>query len=230
MIRHAGAIGFLGGTFDPPHLGHLTLAHAARTALALAEVRLVPAAAPWQKSSISPAGARADMVALAIASEPGLVLDRTELLRGGPSYTVDTLRQLRAALGNDACVVWIIGGDQMARLDTWVQWQHLLDFCHLAVARRNDAPLALSESQRAFYVRHRAEPAAALRRPHGQLLEVPMPPVDVAATTLRALLARCAETLNSDERSMLARALKPQVLDYIGRHSLYCAAAARNQG
>ncbi|HXF45777.1 MAG TPA: adenylyltransferase/cytidyltransferase family protein, partial [Burkholderiaceae bacterium] len=81
------AIGLLGGSFDPIHLGHLLLARAARDALDLAEVRLIPAAQPWQKGElVAPAEHRVRMIELAIAGEPRLVVDRIELERGGPSY------------------------------------------------------------------------------------------------------------------------------------------------
>lgn len=215
------ALGFLGGTFDPPHAGHLALARAARDALGLAEVRLVPAAQPWQKGPITDASHRAHMVELAIHGEAGLALDMHEIERGGPSYTVDTLTALRRFLGDAVPLVWIIGGDQMERLDTWRRWEHLLDLAHLAVARRNDQVLQLNDGLQTFFNAYWARPQAAMQRAHGHVIEVPMRAVDASATALRALLARDENSLTSDERRSLVDALHPAVLDYIRAHSLY---------
>ena len=221
-MRLSPAIGFLGGSFDPPHAGHLALAHAARAALGLAEVRLLPAAQPWQKGPITGAAHRAHMVELAIHGEAGLALDMHEIERGGVSYTVDTLSALRQSLGDTVTLVWIIGGDQMERLDTWHRWERLLDLAHLAVARRNDRILQLNDRLQTFFNAHWARPQAAMDRTHGHVIEVDMPAVDVSATGLRALLTRADAALTSDERRMLTSALHPTVLDYIRAHSLYC--------
>lgn len=214
-------IGFLGGSFDPPHAGHLALARAACDTLDLAETRFMPAAQPWQKQTLTDASHRAHMVALAIRGEPGFALDMREIERGGASYTVDTLHALRDSLGADAPLVWIVGGDQMARLDTWFQWEKLLDLAHLAVARRNDQVLQLNDRLHTFYNAHWAKPDVALRRAYGHVIETAMPPFDASATALRALLARPEASLSSNERLTLARQLHPAVLDYIRAHSLY---------
>ena len=80
--------------------------------------------------------ARARMLDLAVAGEPGLKVDRRELRREGPSYTVDTLRELRAELGPHEPIVWMLGGDSLLQLDTWHRWQELFEYAHvLAVAR-----------------------------------------------------------------------------------------------
>ena len=93
-------IGILGGTFDPIHVGHLALARAARDALALDEVRFVPTGQSWQKGQVvAGAAQRLEMVRLTLAGEPGLVVDAREAQRDGPSYTVDTLAELRRELG-----------------------------------------------------------------------------------------------------------------------------------
>ena len=134
----AKAIGFLGGTFDPPHVGHLTLARAARNALSLQHVHFVPAGQPWQKPQISAATHRVRMLELALADSPEFILDTREVARSDASYTVDTLRALRQELGTRIPLVWIIGSDQLARLPTWHQWETLLTLAHLAVATRLD--------------------------------------------------------------------------------------------
>ena len=127
---------YYGGTFDPVHAGHLSVAREVRDALG-AQVFLLPAADPPHKDvTHADAQARARMLDLAVAGEPGLKVDRRELRREGPSYTVDTLRELRAELGPDAPLVWMIGGDSLVQLHTWSRWRELFALAHvLAVAR-----------------------------------------------------------------------------------------------
>src|SRR5438477_6930163 len=94
--------GLLGGTFDPIHLGHLILAECAREQFGLNEVRFLVAGDPWRKwgKPVSPAPHRIAMVRLAIAGNPDFVLDASEVDRAGPTYTVDTLRAIRAGMGS----------------------------------------------------------------------------------------------------------------------------------
>jgi nicotinate (nicotinamide) nucleotide adenylyltransferase/ribosome silencing factor RsfS/YbeB/iojap len=214
----APPIGLLGGSFDPIHVGHLQLARDARDRLGLAEVRLVPAAQPWQKGPITEAAQRAHMVALAIAGEPGLVLDMHEIERGGPSYTIDTLRALRAQVGPAQPLVLIIGADQMARLDTWREWQALTDYAHIAVAHRDGTPAALSPPLQAFRRAHHAPIGALRQRPQGALVDLPMTPVDASATEIRALLS---EPPSPARDARLAALVPPPVLLYIRQQGLY---------
>jgi nicotinate-nucleotide adenylyltransferase len=215
----SGAVGILGGSFDPVHRGHLALAQAARAALELEQVRLMPAAQPWQKGALAASAAdRAHLIELALGEQPGLVLDMHEIARGGPSYTIDTLRELRAALGPATPLVLILGGDQFDRLDTWREWQALTDCAHLAVAQRAGAALAPAAAVQAWALPRRAAPADALRRPAGAVIEFAMPPVPVSATALRAALA-AKPTPEGEAR--LRAALGPAVLDYIRAHHLY---------
>jgi nicotinate-nucleotide adenylyltransferase len=127
---------FYGGTFDPVHNGHVAIARAVRDALD-AEVALLPAADPPHKQRThADAAQRAAMLELAIAGEPRLRVDRRELGRAGPSYTVDTLRELRAELGPDRPVAWLVGADAVAELDTWHDWRRLFDYAHVIAAER----------------------------------------------------------------------------------------------
>jgi nicotinate-nucleotide adenylyltransferase len=211
-------IGLLGGSFDPIHAGHLALARAACTRLGLAQLLLIPAAQPWQKGPITAAAHRARMVELAIADDPQLRIESCELERGGPSYTIDTLRELRTRFGPDVPLVLVLGADQMERFDTWHEWRSILQFAHLGVARRNDAVLVLSDLLQTFYNEHWA-PAAQIRTdPAGRIVEIEMAPHDASATEIRALLAAPA-TPASEAR--LARIVPAPVLDYIRAHRLY---------
>ena len=125
-----------GGTFDPVHKGHLAVARAVHDALDT-PVHLLPAADPPHKGPThANAEQRASMLALAIAGEPGLQLDRRELHREGPSYTIDTLRELRAELGPDTPIIWMIGSDSLVELDTWRCWRELFDYAHILAVQR----------------------------------------------------------------------------------------------
>jgi nicotinate-nucleotide adenylyltransferase len=131
-----------GGTFDPVHNGHLAVARAARDA-AGADVYLLPAADPPHKGPThADARQRACMLELAVAGEPGLRVDRRELQRPGPSYTVETLRELRAELGDARPIAWLVGGDSLGQLQSWHRWRDLFGLAHLLVAQRPGSPIA----------------------------------------------------------------------------------------
>lgn len=131
---------FHGGSFDPVHNGHLAIARAVRDALG-GELALVPARDPPHKPPTAASAAqRVQMLELAIAGEPGLRVDRRELRRPGPSYTVDTLFELRSELGEEVAIAWLIGADSLLQLHTWYRWRRLFDLAHIvAVPRRGVA-------------------------------------------------------------------------------------------
>jgi nicotinate-nucleotide adenylyltransferase len=131
-------IGVFGGTFDPPHVGHLVTAVNVRYSLQLDRVLLVVASVPWQKDGlrdISPADDRLALVEAAVASVPGLEASRIELDRDGPSYTADTL----AALGvrhPGAELFTILGEDAAAGLETWERYEEVVARSTLVVVER----------------------------------------------------------------------------------------------
>lgn len=212
------AIGLLGGSFDPIHAGHLQLARDAMEQLALARVRFIPAGQPWQKGKVTEASHRAKMVLAAIGDEPRFALDMREIERAGPTYTIDTLRELRASVGEAVPLVLIMGSDQFERLDTWRDWQRLLEHAHLAVARRADALLAPSYLLQEYYNAHWARPHVVHEAAHGRIVEIEMTPVDASATEIRELLARPPSPARD---SRLAEIVPAPVLDYIRAHHLY---------
>lgn len=127
---------FYGGTFDPVHCGHLHIARDARDHLAVV-IRLMPAADPPHRAAPgASAGHRARMLDLAVAGERDLLVDRCELLRDTPSYSVETLRGIRAEFGVDAPVALLIGADSLAGLPQWKDWQALFELAHFVVAAR----------------------------------------------------------------------------------------------
>jgi nicotinate-nucleotide adenylyltransferase len=208
-------IGIVGGTFDPPHVGHLALARAARDAWSLDEVRLMPTGRSWQKAGAGASGAqRLDMVRLALEGvAPGerLVVDDREVRRDGPTYTVDTLRELRAELGDEPMLVLVLGSDQLRNLHTWHRWRELFDLAHVVATQRERVPLdALPPELEAELAARGGD--ALPDAPAGAIAFFRMPPVAVSATALRAQLGR-------GERP--AGLSPPAVLDYIETNGLY---------
>jgi nicotinate-nucleotide adenylyltransferase len=133
----------LGGTFDPIHLGHLRAAENAREALALDEVLFVPSGRPPHRTAPLSSGLdRFAMVALATALHPAFVASDVELARGGPSYTADTLEELRRGQPADALFL-IVGSDTFPEMQSWKDPERLFALCTVAVADRPGAPAAV---------------------------------------------------------------------------------------
>jgi nicotinate-nucleotide adenylyltransferase len=144
--RGAGGIGIVGGTFDPVHLAHLRVAEEVREAQRLDEVRLVPSAVPPHKrrGDVAPAADRLRMVEAAVAGHAGLRVWGIELERPGPSYTIDTLRTLRAELGEEVRVVFALGWDAFAEINTWKEYAAIFGVCDVVVVTRPGQPTALA--------------------------------------------------------------------------------------
>jgi nicotinate-nucleotide adenylyltransferase len=208
-------IGLVGGTFDPPHVGHLALARAARDAWSLDEVRLVPTGRSWQKADAGATSAqRLAMTRLALAGiDPSehLVVDDREVRRDGPTYTVDTLRELRAELGAEPMLVLVLGSDQLRNLHTWHRWRELFGLAHLVATQRERVALDGLPAEVGAELSSRGADALP-DAPAGTIAFFRMPPVAVSATALRAQLAR-------GERP--AGLSPPAVLDYIETNGLY---------
>lgn len=195
----ARRLGVFGGAFDPPHVAHVALARAALSQLALDELRVFPTGRAWHKARPpSEAGHRLAMARLAFAEVPGVVVDDRELRRDGPTYTVDTLRELRCEHPQDTLVL-VIGADQA---DTFDQWRESDEIARLAIISVAGRPRA-------------AEPAGTVdpsRLPGGQWIPITLPPLPVCATDIRA---RCARGLGIDHL------VPPAVARYIDQHHLY---------
>ena len=199
----ARRIGLLGGSFNPPHLAHLALGRLARQALALDELRWLPAGAPWQKAGrpMAQAAHRLAMLGLLLADEPDVLIDPRELQRAGATFTIDTVRELQAEQlklhSTPAEWFLILGQDQYSRFDTWHDWPELLQRCTLAVAgRAGQAPQA---------------PAALAAAPH-RLIPLDLPPQDIAANDIRTRLAA---------GQPVAALVGERVAGYISQHGLY---------
>lgn len=181
MSRETGErLGLLGGTFDPPHVGHLWLATLARDALGLDRVLFVPAGTPPHKRRrrMSSAADRTLMTRLAIADDPTFELCPVETARPGPSYTVDTVEELMRRYPGGTRLFLIMAADSLAEIDTWRQPDRLLSLVEWAVGPR---PGAEGPNRR----RLRRRFGAAVRRIH--LLEGPA--LDVSSTQIRRRVA-----------------------------------------
>lgn len=185
------AVGILGGAFAPFHNGHLRVALEAKEKLSLSQVRLIPTAhAPHRPDSRISPQRRLEWLRMALRREKGLVADDRELLRDGPSYTVDTLAELRAA-HPQAALVLLMGADAFGHLHTWNRWQQLFDYAHLAVVTRPGASLQASAETAAFLAGRRVESADALHETAAGLwLPLELPQLDISSTRIRRLLRR----------------------------------------
>ncbi|MDZ7589478.1 MAG: nicotinate-nucleotide adenylyltransferase [Rubrivivax sp.] len=193
----ARRVGLFGGSFDPVHNAHLALARAALAELRLDEVRWIPAGQAWQKARpLTGAEHREAMLRLALAGEPRFSLDRIEIERPGPSYTLDTVRALAAAQPGTQWFL-IIGHDQYAGLHTWHGWQQLLGLVTLAVANRPGERREVHEDVR--------------RLAH---CVVPLPMLDISATAVREGVAAGRD---------ISSLVPPEVARYIDSHRLYRA-------
>lgn len=193
----APRIGLLGGSFDPVHNAHLALARSAIDTLALDELLWIPTGDAWQKTrALSPAADRIVMLRLAIADDPRQRIELCEVERGGPSYMIDTVLELRARRPQ---VQWwlLLGQDQLANLSTWHRWRELADLVRLAVASR--AGIA-------------PEVPHVLALPGVEPVEVPLAPMAVSSTEVRARVAAGQD---------VALLVPAPVARYIERHGLY---------
>ncbi len=209
------AIGILGGTFDPIHLGHLRLAQEVAETLALGEVRFIPGGTPPHRAAPQTAVAhRVAMVKLAIAGNPMFVLDERETQRTGKSYTVDTLAELRAELGPACPLVLMMGADAFLGFESWHRWQDIFTLAHIAVAHRPGStldamPPALA---REFAQRRGSDPRAVHRASSGIIVEAPITALDISATQVRGLVRA---------RHSARYLLPPDVLAYIDDNKLF---------
>ncbi|MGJ7903706.1 nicotinate-nucleotide adenylyltransferase [Lysobacter sp. 1R34A] len=212
-----GLLVFYGGTFDPVHDGHLAIARAARDTLR-AQVRLMPAADPPHRALPgASAEHRARMLDLAVAGEDELMVDRRELRRQGRSYTVETLREVRAEVGPEQPLALLVGADSFLDLPQWKEWQALFGLAHFVVAERPGSPL---DAERIAFAdgRETAEVEALRQAPAGRVFRLNQPLHAESASRVRSLIAA-----GKPWRDYVPAA----VAGYIERHGLYGVIALR---
>jgi nicotinate-nucleotide adenylyltransferase len=126
----------MGGTFDPIHHGHLVAASEVQARFDLDEVVFVPTGEPYQKGRVSPAEDRYLMTVIATASNPRFHVSRADIDRDGPTYTIDTLRDMRAVYGADASLYFITGADALSRILSWKDALEMLSIAHFVGVTR----------------------------------------------------------------------------------------------
>lgn len=210
-------IALLGGSFDPIHNGHMALAEYFAQHLQPDELRVIPAGNPWQKDKLSVASE--DRVAMLQAAfgvqKLPVTIDLQEIRRHTATYSIDTLRAIRAEVGPEASLVFLLGTDQLQKLDTWKEWQHLFDYAHICAASRPGFSIDAEHMPQAV--------AQEMTRRTGTLEQIRTTPygltylaadlaVDISSTQIRSALRS-----GNQPDSLVPQA----VLDYIKQHHLY---------
>ena len=192
-------LGILGGTFDPPHAGHLAAAVAVQTQVALDELVLMVANEPWQKvgdRQVTPAQVRFEMTEALVDGISGLRADDREIRRGGPTFTVDTLEEIIAE-HPDTEILLIVGADTASRLETWHRASDVVRLSTIVIVNRDD----VTNTARGFL--HDA-----------RVVNVTMTPVDVSSSAIREAVAH-GETIVSATSSSVASIIRDRSL-YVG--------------
>ncbi len=182
-------LAIFGGTFDPIHVGHLSVAWEASELLD-ADVCLMPASVPPHRPPpLASAAQRAGMLRVALQGQSRLQIDTRELARSGPSYSVDTLRELRAEHGSRTLIL-LIGADAFAGLATWHRWRELFALAHVGVLSRPGVSALLpAELEREVVGRRVNEPTSLHQSPAGKVVQLAVTPLEISATRIRELLA-----------------------------------------
>ena len=182
-----GVLGLFGGTFDPIHNGHLRAAYELRCRLGLDRIHFIPAGQPPHRPEpFAPIGLRLQMLEAALADEPGCVVDRREVEREGPSYSVDTAESFRAEYPRHVLCL-ILGMDAFLDLPKWHRWTDLIDIVNLVVARRPGATLPRTGELGSLLNQRRILPDPSLSWAlAGQIVVQDVTQLEIASTDLRA--------------------------------------------
>lgn len=190
-------IGLLGGSFNPVHLAHIKLALSALEQLPLEHVELLPAGQPWQKDELSVSKEhRLTMLKIAAEGHPKIKFNTMEIERDGPTYTIDTVRQLDPNID----YYWLMGTDQLQNFPTWNGWEEIMQNLTLVVAKRpeysSEIPQVMVDAQ----------------VPGKEIIQILFDEMDISSTEARRRLA------NNEDVSNYIHA---DVIDYIKAHKLY---------
>ncbi|MFZ5570069.1 MAG: nicotinate-nucleotide adenylyltransferase [Thermodesulfobacteriota bacterium] len=217
-------MGLFGGTFNPVHLGHLQVIGEVKEIFHLDRIYIIPAAQPPHKhvSEVVAAADRLNMVRLAFGNLPGYVVSDVEILRSGPSYTIDTFRHFRSVLPDSAMLALVLGLDAFLEIDTWKYFRELLRLVPMIVMSRPQCPIGELSAQEAVerYLRDRISPdyrhdpegGCYVHPVHQRIYSATVSPVDISATVVREAV--------KNRRNI--RGLVPdRVADYIEKKGLY---------
>jgi nicotinate-nucleotide adenylyltransferase len=217
------ALGLYGGTFDPVHFGHLRLATELAEAFHLDQVLFLPNGLPYHRGRGAHATdeQRLTMLKLATARDARFGIDERELRRQGPTYTYDTLVEIRRERGPDAVLVFLLGSDAFAKIHTWHRWEELFDLAHFAVAVRAGHDEWFAKGPGAFpkevWPRITLNLRELFAAPAGRVMTFSMTPLAISSTALRALAA---------EGASIRYLTADPVAEYIRSHRVYAPAAA----
>lgn len=206
-------IGIYGGTFDPIHYGHLRSALDVAEQLSLSKVLMILSAQPPHRETPTVSiDHRWQMLQLALEGQQRLLADDREIRRDGPSYSYDTLKELRQQFGAETFCL-IQGGDVFLKLHTWHRWQELLDLAHIIVMRRANEPVKWNEQVRLRYGRFFVDDISELRSQNcGKIYQLDVTPLEISATQIRDKIL---------ENKELRYLMPNKVIDYIEQHKLY---------
>ena len=212
------ATGLFGGTFDPVHFGHLRLATELAEAFHLDQVIFVPAGLPYHRGRSAHATneQRLTMLKLATQRDARFDVDDRELRREGPTYTYDTLAQVRAERGPESPLVFLTGSDAFQKVDTWHRWSELFELAHFVVAIRADDQTWQAKGPGAFprevWPRITLNPRELLSAPAGKIMTYFMTPIAISSSAIRTLAGNGASI----------RYLTPDpVVEFVRSHRLY---------
>ncbi|NLJ52458.1 MAG: nicotinate (nicotinamide) nucleotide adenylyltransferase [Alcaligenaceae bacterium] len=190
-------IGLLGGSFNPIHKAHIKLALSALEQLPLEHVELLPAGQPWQKDSLSVSSEhRLQMLKIAAEGHPKIIFNTMEIERDGPTYTIDTVREL----DDNIDYYWLMGTDQLQNFPTWNGWKEIMQKLTLVVAKRPDYSSEIPKIMLDAQVAGK------------EIIQILFDEIDISSTEVRLRLAKGEDV--SDY-------IHPGVLRYIKEHTLY---------
>jgi nicotinate-nucleotide adenylyltransferase len=203
-------VGVLGGTFDPVHTGHMIIAEEVRQNLKLHEVLFMPAGQPWLKGQkdISAVEHRLEMVILATASNPYLNVSTIEIERPGPTYSVDTIVDLKAGLGAGAKIYFIVGFDALAELHLWKEPRRMVEMCQVVAVKR--------PGYGGFDLRSLDSAIPGISE---RIMSVDVPQIDISATDIRRRVSR---------RLSIKYLVPEEVEAYIAANKLYAEGRGEN--
>lgn len=218
-MANLALVGIYGGTFDPIHIGHLRVAEELINDIAFSRFFFVPAGKPRLRDMpFASKMQRARMVELAIADNPGFLLDTREIKRESVSRTVETLREYRSEYGGDVALCLIIGADTFLKIHQWYDWRDIFGLCHLIIVNRPGSRVIKhkqnlpEEIQQVCAACWTACSVSLTGQPNGLIYVAPTTLLDISATQIRAMVA---------VRKSIRYLVPDAVSDYIKTHQLY---------
>ena len=185
------SVGILGGSFDPVHFGHLRLALESIDAAGLEQVVLMPLYTPTHREGlVASADQRYHMLKLATENVPQLMVSDIELKRKQPSYTIDTISELRQQYPRQSICI-IMGMDAFQYLDTWKDWKQLIELCHIIVAERSGADSFIQKPELVEIFKSRLVSHAddIHSSSSGKIMKINIPALDISSSRIRKLLS-----------------------------------------